>query len=164
MIRSRWLAVGIAGVVGSGAVLAFYGVDPAQQSRSTERGATPPDEPRSLERSIVLAPGVGAEVSVSLLPTITTAEGRSLRPIRINALYLSGPMTLVGQTMVHELLSAESRDVIDLSAHGLDIGGPIGPEQIRSFTLTLVPNSNLTWGTVDDPAHELVLHAAPADR
>ncbi|MBK7878371.1 MAG: hypothetical protein IPJ77_22175 [Planctomycetes bacterium] len=166
MTKHRVLALSVAFVVlGSGAALAFYRGARSTQSeehRSTSAVPISTDAPRSLEKSIVLSSGVGAEISVSLLPALATSDGRSLRPVRINALYVSGPMTLVGQTLYHELLNVDSTETVDVSAHGLDVGGPIGPEQIRSFSVTLAPIAGRTWGTLDDLANELTITAAPA--
>lgn len=166
MNKYRLLALAFTVVVlGSSAVLAFYRAAPAPQSdehRSADAVSVSTDAPRSLEKSIVLASGVGAEISISLLPILATSDGRSLRPVRINALYVSGPMTLVGQTLYHELLNVDSTETVDVSAHGLDVGGPIGPEQIRSFSVTLAPIAGRTWGTLDDLANELTITAAPA--
>ncbi len=166
MTKYRVLALSVAFVVlGSGAVLAFYRGPRSTQSdepRATNAASVSTNAQRSLEKSIVLGSGVGAEISVSLLPVLVTSDGRTLRPVRINALYVSGPMTLVGQTLYHELLNVDSTETVDVSAHGLDVGGPIGPEQIRSFSVTLAPIAGRTWGTLDDLANELTITAAPA--
>lgn len=133
----------------------------SSQSRGS---AAPPPGPFVAREGSFTRPvgnGVWVEQTFSLLPAIVLQDGTSVRPVRINALYLSDNMRLVGQSLFHRLVPVGSTESFDLSIDDLEISSAEGAAGVRSCSVHATPAAGKSWGTIDNVREQVVVTAAP---
>ena len=111
------------------------------------------------------APGyVGIDVNASILPLVVLRNGSASRSIWAHAKFLKGGMYL-GEANFHQMVPADSRQVIDLSLTGVDINlgdrSPNAAAVLKSFDVSVEPARGKTWGEVTSFEGDVVVLASP---
>jgi hypothetical protein len=129
------------------------------QVRSVPAPSASPDAVRIGSQTVVVGENVWVEQSTSLLPPVVLQNGTSVRSVRVNALYMTAQMRLVGQTLYHQLVPVDSSESLDLSIDDLEVNEANAEAQLRSCTVRVTPVAGKTWGTVDSVKTDVVMTA-----
>lgn len=129
------------------------------QTRAIPAPSAAPDAVRIGSQTVLVGENVWVEQSASLLPPFVLQNGTTVRSVRVNPLYMTGQMRLVGQTLYHQLVPVDSSESLDLSIDSLEVSAPNSETTLRSCTVRVTPVAGKTWGTVDNVKADIVMTA-----